>query len=98
VIPLKSEYVKDGILRRVLLRQEDVCIAGAFLSRASDATPYNYEVWMVQTGADRVIGGQTVLASEFPPSSSEWGRKGWTFDTLEKAQAKASELLAKGAK
>ena len=91
MIPLKSEYHKHGLIQRVIERYGDIAIVEVY-----DGLEFRgCEVWIVQAGADREIGGTPIPASEFPPSSETWGSKGWTVANLNDARRKALEIKAK---
>ena len=90
--PLKDEYVKDGLLRRVLWRDGDIAIASVHIAEKT----VGYEVWRVGSHEGYVIAGSVIEAAETPPPTSEWGRMGWSYDKLEDARKKAEELIKKG--
>jgi hypothetical protein len=58
---------------------------------------HDFEVIIVQSHNGREFttkDGQLVKAqpAEFPPSSEQWGAKGWTYRDIESAQIKFNEL------
>ena len=81
-----TQYTKHGITRKVIRRQENIAIA---------ASPRDYEVIIVQSHDGRVIADKECPAAEYPPSSEQWGQKGWTYRTIDEAIQKYNELVAK---
>jgi len=88
---LRPEYHKHGLVQRVVWREGEMAIAEVCLKSGRET---GHEVWVVHQGGERVIGGVTVPASEFPPSSGEWGRTGWSVGSREDADAKVLAVKA----
>ena len=78
-----TEYTRHGITRNVIQRQGMIAIAQG---------KHDFEVITVQSHNGREIAGNHVPAAEFPPSSEQWGAKGWTYRDSESAQIKFNEL------
>jgi len=87
---LKSEYHKQGMTQRVVWREGAVAITSVHLPKTGQVA--GYEVWIVQTGAAREVGGVVVPAGEFPPSAASWGRCGWSYKSIAEACVKAKSL------
>lgn len=55
-----------------------------------------YEVMRVRVRkarqASAKMGGFSFAAGEYLPGSNEWGRHGWTFETLAKAQTRLNAI------
>ena len=81
-----TQYTKHGITRRVLNRGGNIAIF---------ASERDYEVIMIQSHDGRVIAGKECPAAEYPPSSEQWGNKGWTYNTRDEAIQKYNELYLK---
>lgn len=77
------EYTRHGITRRVTHRKGNIAIA---------RSDYDHEVIIVQSHKGRVIAGKEIPPSEYPPSSEQWGSKGWTYRTLDEAIEKYKQL------
>ena len=86
--PLKDEYVKDGLLRRVCRREGDVAIASVLLGEKI----VGFEVWRIGSHDGYEIAGNVIEAAETPPPTSEWGRMGWSYDNWRDAYKKLKEL------
>jgi hypothetical protein len=81
-----TQYTKHGITRSILHRSGNI---GIFASER------DYEVIVIQSHDGRVIQGNECPAAEYPPSSEQWGAKGWTYRTIDEALAKYNGLVAK---
>ena len=53
-----------------------------------------YETIAIQHHNGREIHGKQIPPAEYPPSNAEWGSKGWTYSTEEKAKRKLIELVS----
>ena len=78
-----TQYTKHGITRSVLHRGGNIAIF---------AGEWDYEVVIIQSHDGRVIAGKECPAAEYPPSSEQWGTKGWTYRTIDEAIQKYNEL------
>jgi hypothetical protein len=81
-----TQYTKHGITRRALHRGGNIAIF---------ASERDYEVIIIQSHDGRVIAGKECPAAEYPPSSEQWGAKGWTYRTIDEAIQKYNELYLK---
>jgi len=70
-----KRYYKNGYDFTVIARNGDFALAKG-ISRISGRD--NWEVIEVQSHNGIYMGDNWVDAKEFPPSSSQWGDKGWT--------------------
>lgn len=96
-----TEYTKNGYHFSLVKRQGDVAI----FRGVKDFSPsINWEVIYIQNspGGPRIFNTTENTPvevmfepKEYPPSNNQWGEKGWTCLSLEAAQAKMEELLAK---
>ena len=80
-----TQYTKHGITRSVLHRSGNIAIF---------SSERDYEVITIQSHDGRVIAGNECPAAEYPPSSEQWGTKGWTYRTIDEALAKYNEIIA----
>lgn len=57
----------------------------------------NYEVWRIQSHNGYVLAGRKIEAGESIPSTSTWGRQGWSYcaDDYEGAKKKYLSLIEK---
>ena len=90
---LKVEYHKDGMIQRVVWRNDKYAIASVHAS--ADSPAVGYEVWVIQSAGERVIASATVEAGEYTPSAASWGVKGWTVANYAVACSKVAELMAR---
>ena len=86
-----TEYKKNGYDFRITTRVGNLAIATGRKDGCADA---NYEVIEIQSHNGREIAGKFFEPAEFPPSSEQWGTKGFTCLTLDDALAKL-EILSK---
>jgi len=80
-----TQYTKHGITRSILHRSGNIAIF---------ASERDYEVITIQSHDGRVIASNECPAAEYPPSSEQWGAKGWTYRTIDEAIAKYNDLIA----
>lgn len=90
--PLKTEFRKDQFNFTQVSKDGDVAI---YEKTKPSFTKSIYEVILIIRHNGYVIGGSNVEPSECYPSSESFGRNGWTYPTLEMAQAKAQSLVSK---
>lgn len=65
----------------------------AIYKRWKDSSPQpHYETIEIGKSPDKIMFGKTVPAHEYYPGAPQFGDMGWTFPTLEKAQARYDEL------
>ena len=73
-------------------RAGDVAV---YRQKHREGTAVRFEVIIAQHYPERQTKRGVVLeAGEYYPSSSQWGKAGWTFYTLEEAQAYARALTS----
>ena len=88
--PLATEFKKDGFAFTMLDRIDDVAI----FEKRCDAV-VSYEVVVVQKHPERNIMGRVIPPGEGMPSTEQWGQKGWTLTTPERARLKLNEIVAR---
>lgn len=88
-LPIK--FSKKGFKHLQLQREGDV----ALYKRSSIEFPksVHYEVVIISSHDGISINGNFIEAGELYPSSSQWGDKGWTYTSLELAEAGFSKAL-----
>ena len=81
---LPTTFGSDGFDFRQLGREADIAI---FVKQKPAFRFKSYEVVIIQK-RDAYIwpNGQTTPADEAMPSSRDWGKYGWTYQTLEDAE------------
>ena len=52
----------------------------------------SYEVIKIGSHTGYELGGQRIEAAETYPSNSQWGRAGWTYNTIESAETHYKRL------
>ena len=88
--PLATEFRRDGFAFTMLDRVDDV----ALFEKRCDAV-VSYEVVVVQKHGERNIMGRVIPPAEGMPSTEQWGQKGWTLTTPERARSKFIEIVAR---
>lgn len=88
--PLPLEFESGGFQYRQLRRVGDVVLLEQ--SQSHWRRP-RYEVCIVRKRPDRKIAGKCIPARECLPSSEAWGTYGWTYQYLEKAEARFRQIV-----
>ena len=88
---LPTKFGSDGFNFEQLRREGDIAI---FVKRKPPFKFKNYEVVIIQK-RDAYIwpNGATTPAHEAMPSSRDWGKYGWTFQTLEDCESRFKTLV-----
>ena len=88
--PLKTHFRSKGFDYVQRDRKGDV----ALFEQSKEGLSRSYfEVVIVQRHGDYEIGGTKVEAAETMPSTSQWGRLGWTFRNAKEARSRFDELV-----
>ena len=77
-----TQYAKNGYDFKIIQRENNFAIAKGE-SRISSAI--NWEVIEIQSHNGLTMGGVFMPAAEFPPSNEQFGIKGWTVTSEERA-------------
>lgn len=88
--PLRTSFRSKGFDYELKHREGDVAL---FEQSKEGLSRSWYEVVIVQRHKEYEIGGTKVEAAETMPSTSQWGRLGWTFRDPTKAQSRFDELV-----
>ena len=87
---LATTFGSDGFEFQQLRREGDIA---SFVKLKPGFSFRSYEVVMMQKRAAYTWpDGQTTPAHEAMPSSRDWGKYGWTFQTLEDCQSRFKSL------
>src|SRR5687768_15810458 len=86
---LQLELRMGGFTFRRVLREGPVAV---YRQSKPGTTIEAYEVILIRRRGERVIAGRTLEASERYPRSEERGKRGWTYQTKERAMAKFNAL------
>lgn len=87
---LPTEWASGAYLYTQVSRDGDIAI---YRQKHKEGSAERFEVIVVQHHEeDSLPSGRVQEAGEYYPSSSQWGRAGWTHFTLAQAQAQASAL------
>jgi hypothetical protein len=84
-----TEYTKNGYQFSLIERKGDFAIFAQYRTDLSKAQ--NYEVIRIKQVPECVLFGVTVPEHEAGPSNEDWGIKGWTVTSLEKAKELMNE-------
>ena len=87
-ITVGHKITKDGLARLVIWRDDTYAIAEVHAC----GRVINHEVWIIQKHGAYEIGGKRIEAGEHAPSTSQWGRLGFTVPTEADAMAKVKAL------
>ena len=89
--PLPERFNKFGYTFSLLKREGDVAI----FKQHKKKRIFNYEVVIIGRHNGYEINGMFFEPSEFYPSTSEWGTKGFTCTSLEAAEIRFDKLKEK---
>lgn len=88
--PLRTSFRSKGFDYRQIERVGDVAM---FEQTKPGLSEPRYEVVIVQRHDAYEIGGAKVEAAETMPSTSAWGRLGWTYRDPKEARMRFDELV-----
>lgn len=88
--PLKTSFRSKGFDYHQIDRKGDVAL---FMQTKPGLLHTWYEVVVVQRHEAYEIGGAKVEAAETMPSTSQWGRLGWTYRDEKSAKVRFDELV-----
>ena len=89
--PLKIHFQRGKFNYKQIAREKDVAIFEQAW-RGSSEPDICWEVVVIRRHGGKTIKGHWVEPSEFYPSSSEWGKYGFTFTDRDKAWDKFFEI------
>lgn len=88
--PLKTSFRSKGF---DYVQKDRIGVVALFEQSKEGLSRTWFEVVIVQRHGDYEIGGTKVEAAETMPSTSQWGRIGWTFRDATKARSRFDELV-----
>lgn len=86
-----TEYAKNGYDFKVTKREKNFAIA---LGKSRTSKSESWEVFEVQSHNGLNIAGVAIPPAEFPPRNEQWGSKGWTALSENRAHEIFNEQLA----
>jgi len=86
-----TEYTKNGFDFKLLRREGRIAL---FVGTKEGQAQINYEVIRIQFNRAGERFGKTFPDSESGPRNEMWGDHGWTFVTLEQAEARFQSLCS----
>ena len=89
--PLKTLFQRGEFNYKQIAREKDVAVFEQIWRGCSEPTVC-WEVAVIRRHNGKTIKGHWVAPSEFYPSSSEWGKYGFTFTNKDEAFAKLREI------
>ena len=89
--PLQTYFQRGEFYYRQIGREKDIAIFEQTWRGCSEPNVC-WEVVVIRRHGGKTIKGHWVEPSEFYPSSSEWGKYGFTFPNRDKAWAKFFEM------
>lgn len=84
-----THYTKSGYHYTLLIRQGNFAI---FQGVHKSVKAPTFEVIEIQSHNGMEIAGYKIDPSEYPPASSQWGSKGFTYKTYDEALVKFNQL------
>jgi len=92
---LKTQFRKFGSEYRLIERKGCVAILEVTYPNISEDKVVGCDVCLIKFRGENAIDGRTINADEAYPSSSEWGKKGFSYQTYDTAKGKFDELVEK---
>ena len=89
---IAAEFNKGGFTHKVIDRRGRVLLVER---RHRDVAHPHWEVVRIRVSPEKVVFGVPRPECEVYPSSEDWGKRGWTYLTLEDARAKFDSLTTK---
>ena len=89
---LPNSWSRNGFSHKIVTREGNVAIVQR---QHRDVSRPHWEVVRIRVKPERLLHGRRVEEGEAYPSPEDWGTYGWTYTTLEEAQAKFAELTKK---
>lgn len=90
--PIGTTYRKNGFHYDIIRREGLIAIAQQRLAPGRGCLAF--EVIKIRECPEANFAGTIVPAHESAPGNEEWGNRGWTFPTIERATAKFEALVA----
>lgn len=90
--PLGTTYRKNGFHYDIIRREGLIAIAQQRLAPGRGCLAF--EVIKIRECPEANFAGTIVPAHESAPGNEEWGNRGWTFPTIERATPKFEALVA----
>lgn len=90
---LPTSFIYKG-LEYVRLKRDGM-VALVKVVKPTKQETLNYEVWKIQSHDGYEINGVYIEPAESAPSTSTWGKQGWSYtpDEYDRAKAKYSSLI-----
>ncbi|MFW6272681.1 MAG: hypothetical protein ACOC2U_02740 [bacterium] len=92
MLSLQTHFKKYNTYYSLVKREKDVAI---FSLSYDQKNIVGYDTVIVQKNPQFEINGNIIPAKEAIPSAEMWGKKGWSWKTLDAAENKMKELLNK---
>lgn len=92
---LELNFIKSDWSHEQIKRSGDVAIYKRWKEEGkfpASLKPH-YEVIVIKSHNGYLVGGVYVEPAETYPGSSSWGKLGWSYDSLKKAEEKFNSLL-----
>ena len=86
---LPKQFNKKGFTYKQIKRVGDKAI---FEQSKKDQSDRTYEVVKINRHNGYELGGQKIPPGEAYPSTSQWGTAGWTYRSLQEAEAKFKKI------
>lgn len=87
---LPQKFTKKGYKHTLIKREDDVALYKR--QTLENSKIFHYEVVIITSHNGTTIEGNYIEPGELYPSTSQWGDKGWTCTTLERAEEKFNEV------
>lgn len=86
---LLEAWTRNGFTHQVIRREGMVALVRR---QHKDVSDPHWEVVKIRVSPAKFVHGVPLPECEVYPSAEEWGKRGWTYKSLETAKAKFEEL------
>lgn len=89
MVTIPNEFTKNHATFRKVKREGSRAI---YSRQGTGSKQVSYEVWKIFKHNGYTLGGITFPPGECIPSSSMWGLRGWTYNTLSDAEKRYKKI------
>jgi hypothetical protein len=89
---IEKKFYKNGFTFEEVKRVGEFAIFARYKEEFKEQT-FHYETIVIKSHNGYAFAGVEVGPSEIYPSSSSWGRLGFTFNSYERAEEKLEQLI-----
>jgi hypothetical protein len=89
--PFPATFRKNGFHYELMKREGDIAMVKQRLEPGRGLLAY--EILRIRRAEAREMHGKAIEAAEYGPCNEDFGKHGWSYPTIERAEAKFSEMV-----